>query len=114
MFSKSLVRGANCDCNSAEACLPSAVLTMACRALITPTLPVETEPAVGALCAWTAGVPTRHAAARAAMQNILRCDREAVSSKCDREAVNLLEFTLFSLLWLNRKQPHAYVRLPPV
>ena len=37
--SSSFCRGANCDCNSAEACFPSAVVTMACRTLITAIFP---------------------------------------------------------------------------
>src|SRR5579862_5802943 len=78
-FSSSVCRDANCDCNSPEACLPSAVVTMAFRTLMTPTLPVAAEPAA-APCALAAAVLKRQAAARATVE------------------ITFLEFTFVSLL----------------
>src|SRR5256885_13526651 len=63
---------------------------MACRMLMTPTLPDADEPAAAGACAQAAPVLKMHAAARAAVRvNILR----------DPQMVNNLEFTFFSLLW---------------
>src|SRR2546429_6963757 len=79
MFSISVWRGANCDCSSAWACFPSAVLPMAPRILITPTLPGA---GLGAGdCARTTATIRRPAAARATVCNFI------------------LEFTLFSLFF---------------
>src|SRR5271168_4049537 len=87
-------RGANCDCNSAEACLPSAVLPMAPRRLMMATDLVAgaAAPAAGADCAHDAAVPIRHAADRAA------------------DCKTILKFTLvllvFRRLRFHRNQPN--------
>src|SRR5207302_400789 len=95
-FSISFWREENCDCNSAEANLPSAVVTMAWRMLMTPTLPDAAEPAAAGDCAQAAPLLNMHAAARADERfNIFR----------DRKAINNLEFTFLSLLWSATEKP---------
>src|SRR5215472_9172201 len=85
-FSSSVWRGANWDCSSDCACLPSAVVPMAPRMLITPTLLGAADPAAGD-CARTSTAPAIPATARAAAGNII------------------LEFTVFSLLWIVSEKP---------
>src|SRR5690348_3515997 len=70
IFCSSVWRGANCACNSADACLPSAVPAMAPCTLSTPTLTDPAEFAAGA-CAKTAAAPPRNVATRAAERSIL-------------------------------------------
>ena len=81
---------------------------MACRMLMTPTLPDAAEAAEAGDCAQAAPVLNMHAAVRAAVRfNIFR-DRKAVNVFGDRKAVNNLEFTFLSLLWPateNRGEP---------
>src|SRR5207248_6020626 len=79
MFSISVWRGANCDCNSACACLPSAVLPMAPRMLMTPTLPGAAEAAGAGACARATATPRRPAAARAAVCIIVLRSEEHTS-----------------------------------
>src|SRR5260370_42328451 len=89
MSSLSFWRGANLDCNSAEATLPPAVVTMAWRMLMTPPLLDAAEPAAAGACAEAAVALITQAAARAAVRiNIFR----------DRKTVNNLEFTFFLLV----------------
>src|SRR5437762_2920511 len=71
MFSISVWRGANWDCNSACACLPSAVLPMAERMLITPTLPGAAEPAAAGDCARTPAAPHRPSIRHGEQQNTI-------------------------------------------
>src|SRR5437879_13734155 len=69
---------------------------MACRMLMTPTLPDADEPAAAGACAQAAPVLKMHAAARAAVRvNILRAP----------QTVNNLEFTFFSLWWPATERP---------
>src|SRR5438094_6638980 len=69
---------------------------MACRMLMTPTLPDADEPAAAGACAQAAPVLKMHAAARAAVRvNILRAP----------QTVNNLEFTFFSLWWSATERP---------
>src|ERR1700676_1574864 len=69
---------------------------MAWRTLITPSLPAGARPGA-VLCAEIAAAQKRPAAARTAARSNAACDREAVDVLGDREAVNILEFTFFSL-----------------
>jgi hypothetical protein len=69
---------------------------MAWRMLMTPTLLDADEPAAAGACAQMALVLNTHAAARAAVR---------VNTFRDREAVNNLEFTFFSLLWSATERP---------
>src|SRR5258708_16513476 len=86
-FSISFWREANCDCNSAEASLPSAVVTMAWRMLMTPTVTEAAEPAAAGDCVLAAPGIRRHPAARTAVRT------------------TNLEFTFLSLLWPAHGKP---------
>src|SRR5258707_12382814 len=89
-FSSSTWREANCDWSSADACFPSAVLTIDVRTSITPSLFVAEEPAAGVPCADAPAAAKRHAAAKAAVRIMVVCNPDGVR-------VNILEFTFFSL-----------------
>src|SRR6266850_7056848 len=85
-FSISFLLEANCDCNSAEATLPSAVVTIAWRMLMTPTLPDVDEPAALGACAQADATLKMLAAARATVRT------------------TNLEFTLFSLFLVRHEE----------
>jgi hypothetical protein len=77
--------------------LPSAVLAMAWRMLITPTFPLEAEPgAAAAPWAWTAAVPSKHIAAKAAART--KFSRDQVEA-------DILKLTVFSFSTLAAKRP---------
>src|SRR5215472_4382171 len=78
--SSSFCRGANCVWSSAEACLPSAVVTIAWRTFNTAILLAPAAPGAEAPCPQTTAVPRKHNVAAVATRMMF------------------LEFTVFSLL----------------